>query len=238
VVYYSMDNLRGRLGSTRKTKRGRGCDAASSSFDPANASAMQAHFRPELTGSAPKTFGECGRYLAAVIEGITVSKARQSARIMGMSDLSRSFTSERFDARLHGAGTNDEENAGRYSIRMSATSGDRGSALVCERWAPHRGREIVRLMVVSAPYNTAPHCYRNHGNLYIEEGMHTRSQQIFSSRSRMGNREPDAHARDAAVAQRLHSDLFGGGETRHANAETSLIFGEISEVRQPASFSL
>jgi len=32
--------------------------------------------------------------------------------------------------------------------------------------------------------------------------------------------------------------LFGGGETRHANAETSLIFGEISEVRQPASFSL
>jgi hypothetical protein len=64
VVYYSMNNLRGRLGSTRKTKRGRGCDAASSSFDPANASAMQAHFRPELTGSAPKTFGECGRYFA------------------------------------------------------------------------------------------------------------------------------------------------------------------------------
>jgi hypothetical protein len=24
---------------------------------------------------------------------------------------------------------------------MSATSGDRGSALVCERWVPHRGRE-------------------------------------------------------------------------------------------------
>jgi len=33
-------------------------------------------------------------------------------------------------------------------------------------------------------------------------------------------------------------NIFGGGETRHANAETSLIFGEISEVRQPASFSL
>ena len=30
VVYYSMDNLRGRLGSTRKTKRGLGCNANSS----------------------------------------------------------------------------------------------------------------------------------------------------------------------------------------------------------------
>jgi hypothetical protein len=59
-----MDNLRGRLGSTRQTKRGLGCNADSSSFDPANASAMQAHFRPELTGFAPKTFGECGRYFA------------------------------------------------------------------------------------------------------------------------------------------------------------------------------
>jgi len=30
MVYYSMDNLRGRLGSTRKTKRGLGCNADSS----------------------------------------------------------------------------------------------------------------------------------------------------------------------------------------------------------------
>jgi hypothetical protein len=94
------------------------------------------------------------------------------------------------------------------------------------------------LLVVSAPDNTAPHYPRNHGNPYIEKGMHTRSQQIFSSRSRMGSLVTDAHARGAAVAQRLHSESFGGGETRHANAETSLIFGEISEVRQPASFSL
>jgi hypothetical protein len=52
----------------------------------------------------------------------------------------------------------------------------------------------------------------------------------------MGNREPDAHARDAAVAQRLHSAIFGGGETREN--ESLLTFGEISKLRHLASISL
>jgi hypothetical protein len=64
------------------------------------------------------------------------------------------------------------------------------------------------LLVVSAPDNTAPHYPRNHGNPCAEKGMHTRSQQLY----------------------------FGGGETRES--ETLLIFGEISEVCHPASFSL
>jgi hypothetical protein len=231
VVYYSMNNLRGRLGSTRKTKRGRGCDAASSSFDPANASAMQAHFRPELTGSAPKTFGECGRYLAAVIEG--GQRSCNSEAYATPSDLSRSSTSKRFDARLHGAGINDEEKAGQrsntderhigrqrfgLSLRtVGATSWSGGKP--SHRAAAWRGR------------------WRNHGNPCAEEGMHTRSQQIFLAGAGWAIRT-DAHARNVAVTQRLRSESFGGGETRHANAETSLTFGEISEVRQPASYSL
>jgi hypothetical protein len=40
------------------------------------------------------------------------------------------------------------------------------------------------------------------------------AQPYFSSRSRMGSLVPNAHARGAAVAQRLHSATFGGGETR------------------------
>jgi hypothetical protein len=149
-----------------------------------------------------------------IIEGNTVNT--------GLSDLSPLQTfSERFDARLHGAGINDEENAGQRN-NIGAT------VLVTPRSGDSKA-----YWPVSALSNTAPHCYRNL-NPCAEEGMHTRSQQIFSSRSRMGNREPDAHARDAAVAQRLHSDTFGGGETRHENAEALKIGGSI-ELRHPAS---
>ena len=54
----------------------------------------------------------------------------------------------------------------------------------------------------------------------------------------MGNAVTYAHARDSAVAQRLHSATFGGGETRHANDESLLTFGEISKLRHSASISL
>jgi hypothetical protein len=145
-----MNNLRGRLGSTRQV-RGLGCDTDSSTNSEGIIEGTQRH---------------CNSETYAMV-----------------SDLSPFPLSERFDARLHGAGINDEENAGQRRTRKSATLGDRGLALVAEQWTH---------------------------NPCAEEGMHTRSQQLY----------------------------FGGGETRHANAETSLIFGEISEVRQPASFSL
>jgi hypothetical protein len=57
-----------------------------------------------------------------------------------------------------------------------------------KRGAPYGvscGQEIARLMA-RISHKMMPHCYRHHGNLCAEEGMHTRSQQIF----------------------------FGGGETR------------------------
>jgi len=107
-----MNNLRGRLGSTRQV-RGLGCDTDSSIF------------------------------------------------------------SERFDARLHGAGINDEENAGQC----------------CHMNGTRKRKSLLKR---------------------IDGEDSIRSQQLY----------------------------FGGGETRHANAETSLIFGEISEVRHPASFFL
>jgi hypothetical protein len=49
-------------------------------------------------------------------------------------------------------------------------------------------------------------------NVYRDTEMPV-AATIFS-RSRMGNAVTDAHARDAAVAQRLHSKTFGGRETR------------------------
>jgi hypothetical protein len=102
--------------------------------------------------------------------------------ILGRSDLSPFPLSERFDARLHGAGINDEENAGQRLHKTAAhcETGVRPQSLIS-------GRRLLKRVF-----------------------LNTRSQQFY----------------------------FGGGETRHANAETSLTFGEISEVRQPASFSL
>ena len=100
------------------------------------------------------------------------------------SDL-KSRNSERFDARLHVAGINDEENAGQRRTRMSATLGDRGLALVAEQWAH---------------------------NPCVVKGMHTRSQQIFLAGAGWAI-QTDAHARGAAVTQRLRSAPFGGGET-------------------------
>jgi len=144
-----MNNLRGRLGSTRQV-RGLGCDTDSSIF------------------------------------------------------------SERFDARLHGAGINDEENAGQNRNRLICQIplgfGQQDEPLVSPNinevgrnsWAGQCGAKIYIYEI------------RNLRNPCFEKGMHTRSQQFY----------------------------FGGGETRHANTETLLTFGEISEVRQPASFSL
>jgi hypothetical protein len=125
--------------------------------------------------------------LAAVIEG--GQRSCNSEAYATPSDLSRSFISERFDARLHGAGINDEENAGQRDNAASAAF----SVLVACSAAGGMGGACSLLD------SRKPHA---------EKGMHTRSQQIF----------------------------FGGGETRES--ETSLTFGEISEVRHPASFSL
>jgi hypothetical protein len=94
---------------------------------------------------------------AGCIEGATVNT--------GASDL-KSRNSERFDARLHGAGINDEENAGQRSNRGAP-------------YGVSRGQEVARLMARVSPINMTPHCYRHHGNLCAEKGMHARSQQLY-----------------------------------------------------------
>jgi hypothetical protein len=111
--------------------------------------------------------------------------------------------SKRFDARLHGAGINDEENAGQRNNTDERHIGRQRFGL---------SRRTVGATSWSGGIELEAHASvcRNHGNPCAVKGMHTRSQQFY----------------------------FGGGETRHENAETSLTFGEISEVRQPASFSL
>jgi len=110
------------------------------------------------------------------------------------SDL-KSRNSERFDARLHGAGINDEENAGQRDNTASAAF----SVLAACSAAGGMGGACSLLD------SRKPHA---------EEGMHTRSQQIFLAGAGWVALVSDAHARGAAVAQRLHSDTFGGGETR------------------------
>jgi hypothetical protein len=138
---------------------------------------------------------------AGCIEGATVNT--------GASDL-KSRNSERFDARLHGAGINDEENAGRYSNTDERHIGRQrfGLSLRTVGATSWSGDSKV-YWPVSAPYNTAPHCYRNHGNPYIGKGMHTRSQQIF----------------------------FGGGETR-MQMRSFANLGRLTKCATPPPISL
>jgi len=88
--------------------------------------------------------------------------------------------SERFDARLHGAGINDEENAGRYSKTDERHIGRQRFGLSLRTvGATSWSGEGYGLLVVSAPDNTAPHYPRHHRNPYIEEKARLRSQQLY-----------------------------------------------------------
>lgn len=146
MVYYSMNNLRGRLGSTRH-ERGLGCNTDSSTT------------------------------LAAVIEG--GQRHCNSEAYATPSDLSRSSN---FGCELrsgpHSAGQRNNTGA---TVLVTPRSGD------SKAYWP-----------VSAPSNTAPHCYRNL-NPCAEKGMHTRSQHY----------------------------LFGGGATRMQMRAASKIGGSM-----------
>jgi hypothetical protein len=71
---------------------------------------------------------------------------------------------------FHGAGTTDEENnAGRYSKLMSGL--DWEFSVAATSWS---GDSMA--YGSCQPLEMTPHCYRNHRNPYIGEGMHTRPQ--------------------------------------------------------------
>lgn len=107
---------------------------------------------------------------AGCIEGTTNRTVLSPLREHGcVSDLKSRITAGRYNE-------TDECHIGRQRFGLSLRT------VGATSWSG----EGYGLLVVSAPDNTAPHYPRNHGNPYIEEGMHTRSQQIFSSRSRMG----------------------------------------------------
>ena len=133
MVYYSMDNLRGRLGSTRH-ERGLGCDTDSSIF-------------------------------AGCIEG---DQRHWNSETYVMSS----------DLKSRDAGQRNNTGA---TVLVTPRSGD------SKAYWP-----------VSAPSNTAPHCYRNL-NPCAEKGMHTRSQHY----------------------------LFGGGATRMQMRAASKIGGSM-----------
>ena len=96
--------------------------------------------------------------------------------------------SERFDARLHGAGINDEENAGQRNNTDERHIGRQRFGLSRRTvGATSRSGENKAYGSVGRSSNslciglerTTTHCSRNLGNPCAEKGMHTRSQQIF-----------------------------------------------------------
>ena len=110
---------------------------------------------------------------------------------------------------FHGAGTTDEENAGRYSKTDERHIGRQRFGLSLRTvGATSWSGEGYGLLVVSAPDNTAPHYPRNHGNPYIEKGMHTRPQLHFT---------------------------FGGGDCSFANASEGFKGWGADEVASPRS---
>jgi hypothetical protein len=175
-----MNNLRGRLGSTRQV-RGLGCDTDSST---------------NLEGIIEGTQRHCNSETYAMV-----------------SDLSPFPLSERFDARLHGAGINDEENAGqRNNIDERHIARQRFGLSHRTVGATSWSGDSMAYGCVGPVNEMTPHCYRNHNNPCAEKGMHIRSQQIFLAGAGWVLRS-DAHARGVAVTQRLRSANFGGGAT-------------------------
>jgi hypothetical protein len=104
-----------------------------------------------------------------------------------------------------------------------ANAGQRSNTGATVWWTPWSGG--LQGLSARVELKSTPHWSRNHGNPCAEKWMHTRPQQIISSRSRMGKRESDAHVRGAAVAQRLHSAIFGSGELPTENAELQRLGG-------------
>ena len=119
---------------------------------------------------------------AGCIEGATVNT--------GASDLKSRTNAGRYSK-------TDERHIGRQRFGLSLRT------VGATSWSG----EGYGLLVVSAPDNTAPHYPRNHGNPYIEKGMHTRSQHY----------------------------LFGGGDCSFANASEGFKGWGADEVASPRS---
>jgi hypothetical protein len=114
-------------------------------------------------------------------------------------------------------------NTGASDLKSRTIAGQRSNTGATVWWTLWSGG--LQGLSARVELKSTPHWSRNHGNPCAEKWMHTRPQQIFSSRSRMGKRESDAHVRGAAVAQRLHSAIFGSGELPTENAELQRLGG-------------
>ena len=95
-------------------------------------------------------------------------------------------------------------NTGASDLKFRKTAGQRSNTGATVWWTPWSGG--LQGLFASTELKSVPHWSRNHGNPCAEEGMHARSQQLY----------------------------FGGGETRHENAEASKAWGPM-KLRHPAS---
>jgi hypothetical protein len=153
---------------------------------------------------------------------------------VGFSDL-KSRNSERFDARLHGAGINDEENAGRYSKTDECHIGRQRFGLSLRTvGATSWSGEGYGLLVVSAPDNTAPHYPRNHGNPYIEKEARLRPQHFAFVVCSTQSRRKVVQRKSKPLWSRATS-IFGGGDCSFANASEGFKGWGADEVASPRS---
>lgn len=120
---------------------------------------------------------------------------------------------------FHGAGTTDEENAGRWTNipeQSLPKTIDKGR---------HRnsGGSGATLRAVSLRKPA------------IEKEARLRPQHLIFSRSRMGSFRSDAHVRGVAVALRLPSVSFGSGETRMQMRKNPAVLGATGFCAPPRS---
>jgi len=201
--------LRGRLGSTRKTKRGLGCNTDSSTNSERIIEGGNSFLSPSDPSPFPLFAGQ------------------------------RSNTDERLGLGILGC---------RHIELGRSPYGDRKFGNPCaEKVSAHRSRQnkpcCASISRKSQIRDTSVGLWhdvpmRNKSDSSIGRGMLTITGSnmhrgiempvaatIFS-RSRMGKRRADAHARNVAVAQRLHSDIFGDGElSLHKAAKATMVGG-------------
>ena len=209
--------LRGRLGSTRKTKRGLGCNTDSSTNSEGIIEGGNSFLSPSDLSPLP-IFGcelRSGPHSAGQRSntGATVWWTPWSGGLQGLSACVELKSTPHW-SRNHrnpcaekGSTTRSQQNK-TCCASISRKSQIRDTSVGLWHDVPMRNKSdssIGRGMLTITGSN-------------MHRGIEMPVAATIFSRSRMGKRRADAHARGVAVAQRLHLNIFGGGECSLHNA--------------------
>jgi hypothetical protein len=190
MVYYSMNNLRGRTGSTRHFMRGLGCNADSSTFFAGQRNGTDERFglgilgwRHIELGRYPYGYRKFGHL--CVEKGMHTRSQQNQHCCASISRKNRKRSCIPYEV-----------------VRLSDTSvGLWHDVPIWNKSDSSIGRGMLTI--------TGSNVHR---------GTEMPVAATIFSRSGMGIANHDAHARSAAVAQRLHSKTFEGGECSLHNA--------------------